>query len=50
MWTFENIGFSHAVDDIKLLTCADCEHESIGFTLVQNTQVLWLSTTRVKYV
>lgn len=31
MYTFENIGFTHTVDQIKYLSCADCEMGPIGY-------------------
>jgi hypothetical protein len=31
MFTFENVGYTHAVDGVKYLTCADCEMGPIGF-------------------
>lgn len=31
MFSFENVGYSHAVDGVKFLTCADCEIGPIGF-------------------
>ncbi|TGZ61211.1 hypothetical protein CRM22_008112 [Opisthorchis felineus] len=31
MYTFENVGFTHSVNSIRYLTCADCELGPIGF-------------------
>ncbi|KER24365.1 hypothetical protein T265_14444, partial [Opisthorchis viverrini] len=31
MYTFENVGFTHSVNAIRYLTCADCELGPIGF-------------------
>ncbi len=30
MWDFENIGFTKTLNDIKYLTCADCEKPCLG--------------------
>ncbi|KAL4717505.1 hypothetical protein ACJJTC_000654 [Scirpophaga incertulas] len=31
MYIFENIGFTHQVDNYKYLTCADCEAGPVGY-------------------
>ncbi|CAB4054420.1 RABIF [Lepeophtheirus salmonis] len=31
MFDFDNVGFSHTVDDTKFLACADCEMGPIGW-------------------
>ncbi|KRT80976.1 hypothetical protein AMK59_5037 [Oryctes borbonicus] len=31
MFTFQNVGFSHTIEDKKYLTCADCEAGPIGY-------------------
>ncbi|KAF5394862.1 hypothetical protein EG68_01854 [Paragonimus skrjabini miyazakii] len=31
MYTFENVGFTHDVNSLRYLTCADCELGPIGF-------------------
>eukprot|EP00698_Gefionella_okellyi_P021159 TRINITY_DN677_c0_g1_i2.p1 TRINITY_DN677_c0_g1~~TRINITY_DN677_c0_g1_i2.p1 ORF type:complete len:140 (-),score=16.96 TRINITY_DN677_c0_g1_i2:29-412(-) len=49
MFTFENIGFSHAVENRKFLTCADCERDILGAMFTEDTAMLWLSSSRVKY-
>lgn len=41
MYTFENIGFSNAVDNKQYLICADCELGPIGY---------YDSTTKISYI
>lgn len=36
IFTFENIGFSNTVDNVKYLTCADCEIGPIGWHNISN--------------
>lgn len=31
MFDFENVGFTHSVDGVKYITCAECEFGPIGF-------------------
>ncbi|PAV84154.1 hypothetical protein WR25_11359 [Diploscapter pachys] len=47
MYTFENVGFTHAVDGIKYLTCADCEFGPIGY-VDSSTKLCLLAPVRLK--
>lgn len=47
MFTFENIGFTHTVNDIKYLSCADCERGPVGYHLL-STKKSYLALARVK--
>lgn len=44
---FENVGFSTLVDDLRLLTCADCEQEVVGIQqggerfFLPHSRLLW---------
>lgn len=49
MFTFENVGFSNAVNGIKYLLCADCEQGPIGWCLDANRELLYISHNRVVY-
>lgn len=49
MFTFDNIGFAHALGDHKYLCCADCERGPLGVMLVSSKEIL-LSADRVHYV
>lgn len=49
MYTFENIGFSHAVGTIKYLVCADCEVGPIGYH-DKTTAKSYISHDRVRHV
>ena len=31
MFDFDNVGFSHTVEGVKYLVCADCERGPIGY-------------------
>ena len=47
MYTFENVGFTHAGDGIKYLTCADCEFGPIGYA-DSSTKLCLLAPVRLK--
>lgn len=50
MFDFENIGFLKTVNDVKLLTCADCEREPLGVHVVSAEPKRYLiRTSRLKY-
>lgn len=48
MFTFENIGFSHTVDQTKFLVCADCEIGPVGYHDLQ-TKRCYIALERVKH-
>lgn len=48
MFTFENIGFSHTIDNVKFLVCADCEVGPVGFHDL-STKKCYIALTRVKH-
>ena len=48
MFTFENVGFSNTVENIKYLICADCEIGPIGFHDTRNPKAFYVSHSRVK--
>lgn len=48
MFTFENIGFSHTVDNYKYLICADCEMGPVGYHNI-TTKKCYVALERVKY-
>lgn len=49
MFTFENIGFSHTVENCKYLICADCEMGPVGYHDV-TTKCCYIALKRVKHV
>lgn len=49
MYTFENIGFSNTVGNIKYLACADCELGPIGY-YDTDTKVSYVALARVTHV
>eukprot|EP00054_Salpingoeca_dolichothecata_P002926 m.24535 g.24535 ORF g.24535 m.24535 type:complete len:141 (-) comp13397_c0_seq1:30-452(-) len=50
MFAFENVGFSHAVGDVKYLTCAECEIGPIGYHIPSATPKQYLiATERIRY-
>lgn len=49
MMDFENIGFTHTKDNIKFLTCADCEQEVLGFQDLSNPKVMFVAVERLLY-
>uniref|UniRef100_T1H5S0 Guanine nucleotide exchange factor MSS4-like protein n=1 Tax=Megaselia scalaris TaxID=36166 RepID=T1H5S0_MEGSC len=48
MFTFENIGFSNQVDNVKYLTCADCEKGPVGFNIASEKNC-YIALSRVKH-
>ena len=49
MYTFENIGFSNTVDNVKYLACADCEIGPVGYYNI-NTKISYVAMARVNHV
>ncbi|KAF4521590.1 hypothetical protein B566_EDAN001310 [Ephemera danica] len=49
MFTFENIGFTHTVGDIKYLACADCDVGPIGWSDTKSQQS-YIALNRVRYL
>ena len=49
MYTFDNIGFSNTVGNIKYLICADCEIGPIGMHDVTDKTSYYVAMARVKY-
>lgn len=49
MYTFENIGFSNTVGNIKYLACADCEVGPIGY-FDTDSKISFVALARVKHV
>lgn len=49
MMTFDNVGFSKAVDKIMYLICADCEMGPIGWHSVDNKKAYYIAVDRVKH-
>ena len=50
MYTFENVGFTNSVENIKYLICADCEIGPIGLQYLDNPNEFLVSLERVKHV
>ncbi|KYM87381.1 Guanine nucleotide exchange factor MSS4 like protein [Atta colombica] len=48
MYTFENIGVSHTVGNVKYLACADCERGPVGWHDL-STKKSYVASCRVKY-
>ncbi|XP_012287209.1 guanine nucleotide exchange factor MSS4 [Orussus abietinus] len=48
MYTFENIGVSNTVDNVKYLACADCEQGPVGWHDL-TTKKSYIALSRVKY-
>ncbi|KAK0047912.1 guanine nucleotide exchange factor MSS4 [Biomphalaria pfeifferi] len=49
MLTFDNVGFSKTVDNIKYLMCADCEVGPIGWHSVHDKKSYYVAVDRVKH-
>ncbi|XP_022094524.1 guanine nucleotide exchange factor MSS4-like [Acanthaster planci] len=49
MYTFENVGFTNTVQNIKYLICADCEVGPIGCHELQNRDNFFVAVDRVMY-
>ncbi|XP_015600264.1 guanine nucleotide exchange factor MSS4 homolog [Cephus cinctus] len=48
MYTFENIGVSNTVENVKYLACADCERGPIGWHDLK-TKKSYIALSRVKH-
>lgn len=48
MFTFENVGFSNTVQNIKYLICADCEIGPVGFHDTRDTKAFYIAQSRIK--
>ncbi|XP_048001127.1 guanine nucleotide exchange factor MSS4 homolog [Leguminivora glycinivorella] len=46
MYTFENIGFTHTVDNYKYLSCADCDAGPVGY-YDMNTKQSYVALSRI---
>lgn len=46
---FENIAFTHTQNNVKYLSCADCEREVIGYQNLDIPNKFFLSYSRVSY-
>ena len=49
MLTFENIGFTNSVTNMKYLICADCEIGPIGFQNLDKPNEFYVCLNRVKH-
>lgn len=49
MFKFENIGFSHTVENKKYLICADCEMGPVGYHDILSKKC-YVALKRVKHV
>ncbi|KAK3761143.1 hypothetical protein RRG08_022547 [Elysia crispata] len=49
MMTFDNVGFSKAVDNIMYLICADCEMGPIGWHSIDDKKAYYIAVARVKH-
>ncbi|CAG9134073.1 unnamed protein product [Plutella xylostella] len=49
MYTFDNIGFTHTIDETKYLSCADCDAGPIGYFDVESKHS-YVGMTRVKHI
>lgn len=47
MFTFENVGVSNAVNNLKYLTCADCEIGPIGYHDMSKKDEYFVACQRV---
>ncbi|XP_045488483.1 guanine nucleotide exchange factor MSS4 homolog [Pieris rapae] len=48
MYTFENIGFTHTIDNCKYLSCADCDAGPVGYYNM-DTKHSYVALSRVKH-
>lgn len=48
MYTFENIAVSNTVDNVKYLSCADCERGPVGWYDL-STKKSYIALSRVKH-
>ncbi|XP_029429789.1 guanine nucleotide exchange factor MSS4 [Rhinatrema bivittatum] len=49
MYSFENIGFTKDVGNIKYLICADCEIGPIGWHCLEDKKSFYVALERVKH-
>ena len=49
MFTFENVGFSNTVGNLKYLVCADCEVGPIGIQDTNEPDAMYVALERVKH-
>ena len=49
MWTFDNVGFTKTLNNIKYLICADCEIGPIGYQDLNDPKHLYVAHSRVNY-
>ncbi|CAH1269259.1 RABIF [Branchiostoma lanceolatum] len=49
MYTFENVGFTNTVENIKFLICADCEIGPIGWHDLSDKQAFYIALERVEH-
>ncbi|XP_005988447.1 guanine nucleotide exchange factor MSS4 [Latimeria chalumnae] len=49
MFTFENVGFTKDVGNIKYLICADCEVGPIGWHCLEDKKSFYVALDRVKH-
>lgn len=47
MYSFENVGFTNKVENLKFLICADCEVGPIGFHDTNNPKEFFVALDRV---
>lgn len=47
MFTFENVGVCNTVNNIKYLTCADCEIGPIGWHDINDKSAYYIALDRV---
>ena len=50
LMAFENIGVSHLVDNIKFLSCADCEVGPVGWHDINDKTKFYIAAERVRYL
>ncbi|XP_041972526.1 guanine nucleotide exchange factor MSS4 homolog [Aricia agestis] len=48
MYTFENIGFTHTVNNYKYLSCADCDAGPVGY-FDMSTNQSYVAVSRVEH-
>ena len=49
MFTFENVGFTKDVGNIKFLVCADCEVGPIGWHCLDDKDSFYVALDRVSH-
>ncbi|XP_059509501.1 guanine nucleotide exchange factor MSS4 [Stegostoma tigrinum] len=49
MYTFENVGFTKNVNNIKYLVCADCEIGPIGWHCLDDKKSFYVALDRVQH-